>query len=865
MKIKKVLICLMSVLILMVSFGIISAWATSPASAGDLVISVESVTAPAGDTVIVTLSVTSNPGFSYLRLTVTQDDTLTLIDAENGSILKDFDQGVNLMWSADTQSTATGTLVTLTFKVADNAVQGYYPITIKFRECYNDNYDDVPATIISGSVTVACSHKNTIVTEEIAATCTTTGRTEGKYCADCGEVLIAQESIPAMGHTEVIDAVVSATCTESGLSEGKHCAVCKEVLMAQEVIPALGHDYLETRVVRPTCTEIGYTVYTCENCGKSKNENTVPATGHTFLNYTYNNNATCTQNGTESAQCEHCDAKDSRIKEGTMLDHEYEWKHNSQSHYQVCVNCSFETEHGLHRSDSPATEENAEICLDCGRVLTPTLQHVHSMTLIEEKLPTCTKKGNVEHYFCHKCGKLFEDLYGFSSVELQDVEIPATGHKYKSVVTEPTCLNQGYTTNTCELCSRIEELDYVQALGHDYKEMIVAPTCMEDGYTLHECARCDDSYTDHKVDALGHKPGADADCLNDQSCTVCGEILVGMLGHDYNAVVTAPTCTEKGYTTHTCSRCDDTYTDSEVAELGHKPGTEADCLNDQTCTVCDEVLVGKLGHDYNAVVTAPTCTEKGYTTHTCSRCGDTYTDSEVAELGHKPGTEADCFNDQTCTVCGVVLTDKLGHDYNAVVIAPTCTEKGYTTHTCSRCNDTYVDSEVAELGHKPGAEADCLNDQTCTVCGEVLKGKLGHDYNAVVTDPACTEKGYTTHTCSRCDDTYVDSEVAELGHKPGEWIVDQEPAPGIEGSKHIECTVCGETLETAVIEALPVETEPETETSLETEDPTESDSKQEDPRVSNGCFGLVSADIFCLIILISVASLIFVKRREKNS
>ena len=799
MKIKKVLICLMSVLILMVSFGIISAWATSPASAGDLVISVESVTAPAGDTVTVTLSVTSNPGFSYLRLTVTQDDTLTLIDAENGSILKDFDQGVNLMWSADTQSTATGTLVTLTFKAADNAVQGDYPITIKFRECYNDNYDDVPTTIINGSFTVTCAHRNTIVTEEIAATCTTTGRTEGKYCADCGEVLIAQESIPAMGHTEVIDAAVSPTCTESGLSEGKHCTVCKEVLMAREVIPALGHDYLETRVVTPTCTEIGYTVYTCENCGKSKNENTVPATGHTFLNYVYNNNATCTQNGTESAQCEHCVATDSRIKEGTMLDHEYEWRHNSQSHYQVCANCSIETEHGLHRSDSPATEENAEICLDCGRVLTPPLQHVHSMTLIEEKLPTCTKKGNVEHYFCHKCGKLFEDLYGFSSVELQDVEIPATGHKYKSVVTAPTCLNQGYTTNTCEICSRVEELDYVQALGHDYKETIVEPTCMDDGYTLHECARCDDSYTDHKVDALGHKPGTEADCLNDQICTGCGEILIGKLGHDYNAVVSAPTCTEKGYTTHTCSRCGDTYTDSEVAELGHKPGAEADCLNDQTCTVCSEILVNKLGHNYNAVVTDPTCIEKGYITHTCSRCGDTYTDSE---------TEA--------------------------------------------------------FGHKPGAEADCLNDQDCTVCGEVLVGKLGHDYAAVVTDPTCTEKGYTTYTCSRCGDTYTDSETEALGHKPSEWIVDGEPAPGVVGSKHIECTICGEKLETAVIEALPMETAPETETSLETEDPTESDSKQEDPRVSNGCFGLVSADVFCLIILMSFASLIFVKRREEN-
>ena len=77
------------------------------------------------------------------------------------------------------------------------------------------------------------------------------------------------------------------------------------------------------------------------------------------------------------------------------------------------------------------------------------------------------------------------------------------------------------------------------------------------------------------------------------------------------------------------------------------------------------------------MVTVPTCTEKGYTTHTCSRCGDAYTDTEVAALGHTEGAEANCRSDQTCTVCGTVLTEKLGHDYKAVVTAPTCTEKGY--------------------------------------------------------------------------------------------------------------------------------------------------------------------------------------------
>ena len=66
------------------------------------------------------------------------------------------------------------------------------------------------------------------------------------------------------------------------------------------------------------------------------------------------------------------------------------------------------------------------------------------------------------------------------------------------------------------------------------------------------------------------------------------------------------------------------------------------------------------------------------------------------------------------------------HSYTAVVTAPTCTDKGYTTHTCA-CSDSYVDSYVDALGHTwndgvvttaPTATTDGVKTSTCTVCGE---------------------------------------------------------------------------------------------------------------------------------------------------
>ena len=83
-----------------------------------------------------------------------------------------------------------------------------------------------------------------VVDEAIEPTCTEAGKTEGKHCSVCHEVLVAQEEIAALGHTEVEEEEVATTCTATGKTAGKHCSICHEVLVAQEEIAALGHTYV---------------------------------------------------------------------------------------------------------------------------------------------------------------------------------------------------------------------------------------------------------------------------------------------------------------------------------------------------------------------------------------------------------------------------------------------------------------------------------------------------------------------------------------------------------------------------------------------------------------------------------------------
>lgn len=390
-----------------------------------------------------------------------------------------------------------------------------------------------------------------------------------------------------------------------------------------------------------------------------------------------------------------------------------------------------------------------------------------------------------------------------------------------------------------DYCSVCGENGVKGALQHT-----IAATCGKDGFKIYDCSNggCKGTIT-VKVPATGiHTPDGNtvaavpATCTEKgtkayQRCTGCGcylepgthskleSIVIPATGHSYTDVVTAPTCTEKGYTTHTCSVCGDSYVDTKVAALGH-----------------------------NFSVTVPakpaTCKEEGYTEYkVCSRCGAEdpnhpkvvvpVQNHSLALIDHQnPTCVADGYNkfkcdEPTCPYYNVIteVIPATGHDLvNHAAKTATCTEGGYGEYkTCKNCDyNTYDPSTAtAPLGHTYVSKGyiapectkeGCTDAIVCDRCGYIHHqgesiAPSGHNLVDVAAVPAtCTEKGAIAHKkCTACEKLFATTvenddidaqplssvETSALGHKYTTIVIDSTCTEG--GYKVHTCDVCNHT------------------------------------------------------------------------
>ncbi len=370
-----------------------------------------------------------------------------------------------------------------------------------------------------------------------AATCTEAGTKDCYKCTACdtlfsdaaGENAIeAPEALEALSHTFVKTEAKDATCTENGNKAYYFCSVCKklyadeegttETTLAEQVIPASGHSLAKTEAKDATCTENGNIAYwTCGNCknvysdAEGKNATTladtvIGAKGHNY--------------GT------------SLVIEGAVTTYEPGDSFNTANlsvklACSACDNTVAVTNYTISKTENlqPNDSEIVISYVDGDKTYTATVKvtvkHEHTTgDLVPAVEPTCTEKGAVAYYECTVCHEKFEDKA--ATKPLASIEVPANGHSgVKTEAKAATCTEAGnnayWTCGVCikvfsdEACTNETTVDAEQLPVADHDTEVKSDA---DGH-WDDCKNCD--YTTEKA---AHDGIAYPDAK--PTCEVCG-------------------------------------------------------------------------------------------------------------------------------------------------------------------------------------------------------------------------------------------------------------------------------------------------------------------------------------------------------
>ncbi len=290
-------------------------------------VTVSSPVAEAGDKVTVDFVLEENPGIWGMKLRISYDGSvLTLEDVESGDV---FEKG-ELMLSQDysknpyvvvasgnslENKTACGSVVTLTFKVGENAETGTYPISVEVTQINNIEGDKIGVNTQDGTVTVvSCTHKEKETRVVKKALCEESGE-EALICKKCGKTFETKVVNPT-GHlnTEIRNKV-EATETHEGYTGDTYCTSCEKLISKGKTVEKIKisesvctHEKVWSVTKKALCEESGEEALVCKKCGEIFETKVVNPTGHLNTEIRNKVEATETHEGyTGDTYCTSCE------------------------------------------------------------------------------------------------------------------------------------------------------------------------------------------------------------------------------------------------------------------------------------------------------------------------------------------------------------------------------------------------------------------------------------------------------------------------------------------------------------------------------------------------------------------------------
>lgn len=609
-----------------------------------------------------------------------------------------------------------------------------------------------------------------------APTCTAAGsHNEVVYCSVCKKVISSEKVVDdATGH-KYGEAPIEQTC-QGALYKCEKCGSLKKV--AEE---ATDHDWELTKTTKaPTCTEAGEGTYTCKFCKETKTEE-IPALGHNWSQIV--KKPTCTQDGIAGGTCSRC--KQMRDNEPIpALGHTFDadkttakayWDANVKGkgyilYTTVCSNGCKEKKEQVEFFDALEEdgETKGEVTLNLekgGEPTTAKATYVLKRTSEVTKEATCAAPGETTYTVTVKHtlpnGKIVADTTSWT-----EKDIPAKEHTYgeavKEKVVEPNCAKEtdgSYDLVVkCSVCGKeLSRKSVTEKWQHTpAKEPVRENEKNKDSdtepYTWQDvtyCTVCNKelSRIDREIKKDGHVPGetvkenfVEPDCKNGRDGS-------------YDLVTY-------------CKDCDPKV---EIDRVHVTKDTDPDLEGDHYANDW-KFIAWKY-----EVLKEATCTEKGLRQEIryCTRCGEvlkTYDPEEYGPLGHSAYfTKTVVTKEPTCTeegataevtYCGVCFEEMkrseetkvpaLGHQWDSGVITkdPTETEKGEKTYTCLLCGETKTE-EIDNSGLAKKESTIVLNNKLVYYNGKVqafdatdakVNGSKGAVTFEYFSDSKCTKK-----------------------------------------------------------------------------------------------------------------------------